>query len=183
MAGDGIKGDFDALGELREQVKELSRASTRSTFSKLCGASALQLLQREFETSTDPTGKAWAPLKRRDGQPLLDTGRLRNSFGITHANSGGFTLGTNVLYAEVHQSGATIEHPPRVNAHNRRGRFVARSKTSRIKRAVRISYTGTFTTKIPARPMVPENELPPRWQKAFEDEADELLRLLGFGGE
>ena len=59
-------------------------------------------------SGTAPDGTTWAPLKRRAGRPLRDTGRLMN--GLTRAariTDRGFALGTNVSYAPYHQSGTT----------------------------------------------------------------------------
>ena len=65
---------------------------------------------RRFETETDPTGKRWEPSIRAEeegGKTLTDTARLRQS--ITHlAASDSVRVGTNVIYAGVHQGGATI---------------------------------------------------------------------------
>ena len=65
-------------------------------------------IQMNFRQSKGPDGTPWAPLKIRQGQPLKDTGRLFNS--ITYAVSDDeVEIGTNVLYAPVHQSGAVIK--------------------------------------------------------------------------
>jgi phage gpG-like protein len=57
-----------------------------------------------FTDSRDPYGKPWKPLKRRKGQPLLDTGLLRNSLAY-RVNGLVLELGTNVDYAGPHQYG------------------------------------------------------------------------------
>lgn len=60
-----------------------------------------------FRQGKGPGGTPWEPLRIRRGQPLRDTGRLQNS--ITYAVSDTeVEIGTNVAYAAVHQSGATI---------------------------------------------------------------------------
>jgi phage virion morphogenesis protein len=63
--------------------------------------------QLRFRTQTAPDGTAWeksaAAIARR-GQTLRDTSRLRNS--ITWQLTGtGVSVGTNVVYAAIHQFG------------------------------------------------------------------------------
>lgn len=56
-------------------------------------------------------GKAQAEANRQGGaavgNPLRDTGRMRNSI-TSRVEADGVTIGTNVIYAPVHQFGATI---------------------------------------------------------------------------
>ncbi|MGK8437201.1 phage virion morphogenesis protein [Ectopseudomonas hydrolytica] len=68
-----------------------------------------------FRNSTDPYGQKWAPIQPRwrnrrrvPGQPLLDTGRLRNSIrGATTGNS--MRIFTDVEYAQYHQLGMRVQ--------------------------------------------------------------------------
>ncbi|MFP8003881.1 phage virion morphogenesis protein [Pseudomonas aeruginosa] len=68
-----------------------------------------------FRNSTDPYGEKWAPIKPRwrnrrrvPGQPLLDTGRLRNSIrGATTGNT--MRIFTDVEYAQYHQLGMGVK--------------------------------------------------------------------------
>ena len=66
--------------------------------------------QRRFETGTAPDGSAWPASFRAGlvgGRTLVDTGRLVQS--ITHnAQDDGVQVGTNVLYAAIHQFGGVI---------------------------------------------------------------------------
>jgi len=107
-----------------------------------------------FASSASPYGAPWLPLKMRQGQPLLDTGRLRNS--LTYRVQGDTVeVGTNVLYAGVHQSGMTI----------------------RAKNAPWLVFktpTGFAKVKevtIPARPFLPtaEQGLPAEWEAGILD--------------
>jgi phage virion morphogenesis protein len=63
--------------------------------------------QLRFQKGEDPQGKAWKKLAIRKGQPLLDSGRLRNSISFVTTKDSVF-IGTNVSYAKTHQFGATI---------------------------------------------------------------------------
>ena len=60
-----------------------------------------------FERETGPDGRRWTPSQRvlkHGGQTLTDTGRLRSS--ITHRAGRNFVaVGTNVIYAAIHQLG------------------------------------------------------------------------------
>lgn len=78
-----------------------------------------------FQTSTAPDGSTWAPLKhpRPPGhnpntKPLIDTGGLQDSVGyqgadhIEEVSGEGFSLGTGVYYAGVHQAGSQKKNIP-----------------------------------------------------------------------
>lgn len=68
-----------------------------------------------FRNSTDPYGEKWATIKPRwrnhrrvPGEPLLDTGRLRNSIrGATTGNT--MRIFTDVEYAQYHQAGIDVK--------------------------------------------------------------------------
>lgn len=70
-------------------------------------------LQR-FEDEEAPDGSKWLPsirAKETGGKTLTDSARLKQS--ITHkASSDQVEIGTNVIYAGVHQRGATIHGNP-----------------------------------------------------------------------
>lgn len=74
------------------------------------GAMLVTATQIRFERGVGPDGKAWEPSYRASsegGKTLVDRGHLRDS--ITHqATKDEVRVGTNVLYAAVHQFGATI---------------------------------------------------------------------------
>lgn len=65
---------------------------------------------RRFETETAPDGKPWKPSHRAietGGQTLTDKETLRDS--ISHqAGPRSVAIGTNLIYAAVHQAGAEI---------------------------------------------------------------------------
>jgi phage virion morphogenesis protein len=64
---------------------------------------AEQTIQRNFTAGGRPT--KWAPLKLRDGQPLRDTGRLMNSISAQPVGDRVVMVGTNVVYAAIHNFG------------------------------------------------------------------------------
>lgn len=76
-----------ATTDLEELASELGELATRQFMAKLVeeiSKEALRLIKREFETSTDPYGRPWAPLKRKDkgprkGGPLRKTDSMYKS--------------------------------------------------------------------------------------------------------
>jgi phage gpG-like protein len=113
-----VTGDFGKLRELEDKLEELASPEHRVEVHRRLGEAARTLLALEFEAGTDPYGTPWAPLKAREGQPLLDTGRLRNSFAPrgaarrVSATESGFFITSNVAYAVFHQDG-TAKMPKR----------------------------------------------------------------------
>lgn len=54
----------------------------------------------------DMTVKSWAPIKNSDGrQPLVKTGRMRDSITILGRSLNSRIVGSNVPYAEYHNAG------------------------------------------------------------------------------
>lgn len=71
--------------------------------------------QRRFETQTDPDGNPWPPSLRalaENGETLTDTARLRQSI-TSRSGPTDFEVGTNVVYAAIHQFGGTIHQQER----------------------------------------------------------------------
>lgn len=115
-----------------------------------------------FETSTDPYGRPWAPLKVRQGQPLKDTNALLES--ITHQVDGNSVeIGTSMPYAPPHQWGATIE------ATNAKAlRFFVNGQPVFVGRGHKIT--------IPQREMFPTEGLPADWEADSMDAIADVLR-------
>ena len=64
-------------------------------------------IKANFRKSQDPYGNTWAEIKHRKGQPLLDTGMLRNSVsGEVRGLS--IVLGSPLEYADKHQDGVHV---------------------------------------------------------------------------
>lgn len=116
---------------------------------------------RRFETQVDPDGNPWPPSLRalaENGETLTDTARLRQSI-TSSVSPTAFEVGTNVVYAAIHQFGGTVKKPARQQElfwHMGKDgaisdwRFVKRSKAN---------YSETHTIKahdvrIPARPFL-----------------------------
>jgi phage gpG-like protein len=98
-----------------QEVQERLRSTTdQAKLTKALGALGRVLVNRiriGFSRGVSPEGLPWKRPQFRTGQPLVDTSRLRNSF--THKVVGNeVTVGTDVLYARVHQFGAIIRPLP-----------------------------------------------------------------------
>ncbi|MFI0477406.1 phage virion morphogenesis protein [Paracoccus jiaweipingae] len=100
-------------GDLRAQLKAAQRAAADMTplMEDIGLALETSARTRIAETNVSPDGVAWPKSFRvetaQGGKTLFDTGRLRDS--ITHiAGPGEVEIGTNLIYAAVHQFGATI---------------------------------------------------------------------------
>lgn len=125
-----------------------------------------------FKVSTSPYGEKWAPLKFRNGQPLRDTGVLRNSL-VPRYGKDFFEFGTSHPGARVHQFGATI-----VPVKAKMLRFFAKGSKIPIFRK---------SVTIPARPYMPLDKggklvLPDAWAKSFLAVVREKLEGKGGGG-
>lgn len=60
-----------------------------------------------FRAGTDPYGLPWLAPVLRQGQPLIDTGRLRASISSRVVGQE-VEVGTNLIYAPIHQFGGLI---------------------------------------------------------------------------
>lgn len=127
-----VKGDFAKLQELAGRMRALASGKTHEKFKRVMGAEALQLVQQGLRSGVDPYGHSWAPLAHRDGQTLLDTGRLRSSFSA-QPTAKGFELGTNVQYAKFHQYG-TAGRAGGIQRRfvNARGRLISARKAEKM---------------------------------------------------
>lgn len=102
-----VEGRDAALAELGRLAARIQHP--RGMYD-LIGEALVRSTQQRFEEGRSPNGSPWPPSIRalaEGGQTLVKSARLQTS--ITHAASDqGVEVGTNVLYAAVHQFGATI---------------------------------------------------------------------------
>lgn len=99
-----LSGDFDALSTLVRKFEVAGDTETLGQLSHALADEALQLIQAGFANQADPYGKAWAPLKRREGMILSDTGRLRGSVTV-NSSPGEIRLRGTASYGTFHQNG------------------------------------------------------------------------------
>lgn len=102
-----VSGQEAVLAELAGHV---ARAGNPRGLFENIGMALVVSTQRRFEQGMAPDGFVWPPSYRalaEGGKTLVDSARLMQS--ITYnASDAGVEVGTNVLYAAVHQLGATI---------------------------------------------------------------------------
>lgn len=88
----------------------LAAAEDPTDFYDAVGGALVASTHFRFEREVDPDGNPWPPSLRAQlegGRTLTDTARLSQS--ITHqADRQGVSVGTDVIYAGVHQLGAVI---------------------------------------------------------------------------
>ena len=155
------KGDF---AKLQRIVAKLVHKNALRELNAVLAEEGLELVAEGFEAEKDPSGRDWKPTLR-GGSILRDTGRLARSF-TRKVTTTGFRIGTNVLYAKTHQFGAVIV-PTEVRALRFRHYQNGQKKQGR--------WVFAREVTIPARPMLPEGGLSPRWQKALSDAAHEVV--------
>ncbi|MCS4061725.1 phage virion morphogenesis protein [Pseudomonas putida] len=65
-------------------------------------------IKANFRRSINPYGQKWPDIKHRQGQPLINTGMLRNSIsGEVRGLS--IVLGSPLEYADIHQNGTRVK--------------------------------------------------------------------------
>lgn len=162
----GVRGDFSQLAELRRQIASLADPDFQRELTAGLAEEARTQVHFGFEREEAPDGSKWPALKSREGKPLRDTGRLRNSITVS-SNATGFTLSTGVMYAPTHQYGAII------TAKTAKG-LVFRVGGARPR--TRGQWVRKLQVTIPRRQFLPEDRISQRFENALENEADRILR-------
>lgn len=102
-----MEGDFM---KLRRSLKRLNDFDYNSLNREIGEELRDETLDR-FEKEKDPDGQPWKKsirVKEKGGQTLSDKGLLKNS--LKYKSTGeGVALGTNKIYAAIHQHGGTIK--------------------------------------------------------------------------
>lgn len=138
------------------------------------GSLLVATVAHRFAEEEGPDGEAWTPSRRAEdegGVTLTDSARLRHS--ITHsAGATKVEIGTNLVYAGIHQFGGTItKHAASMPIHRRQADIKAGvSRFARRSKADFVSYheVGEHTITMPARPFLGVS-------KADEREIEALL--------
>lgn len=153
----GVAIEVTGLDSVLAALGRLANPPMRAAFDEI-GQYLVGEIQQLFRAGTAPDGTPWKPSLRAQaegGKTLVDRGHLRDSY--THdASNTELLVGTNDKRARIHQYGGEIRP---LNARALHfvlpgGRHVATQKVT-----------------MPARPMLPEGDLPPAWQ-------DEVLDIL-----
>lgn len=97
------------IAEVLARLERLkSKGGDVGSAVKAFGSTILNRIRLGFRLGRSPWGAPWKALKLREGQPLVNTGRLRSSITMQQT-ANGVTIGTNLRQARVQQFGATIK--------------------------------------------------------------------------
>lgn len=147
--------DFErGLGEL------INRLEQRQPLMHELAAAMHDAVEENFAQQGRPARAGWSPRyarTRQGGKILQKRGRLASSISEYHDNDSA-TVGTNVVYARIHQEGGTINMPARsqrayYRQHKDGGvgnRFVKKSKSN----FSQWNTIGEYKITIPARPFL-----------------------------
>ena len=107
----GVRIRLEGADAVLAQLKAIqARVDDTAGMFRHIGAAVAASTQERFNTGTGPDGVAWAPsarAKREAGQTLVKTARLKGSI-FQQSSASGVSVGTNVIYAAIHQFGGTI---------------------------------------------------------------------------
>ncbi|WP_038906873.1 phage virion morphogenesis protein [Dickeya oryzae] len=147
--------DFErGLGEL------IQRLEHREPLMRELAAAMHDAVEENFASQGRPAWAGWSPRyakKREGGKILQKSGRLATSIN-EYSDNDSATVGTNVVYARIHQEGGTINIPARSQqAYYRQhkdgsvgNRFVKKSKSN----FSQWNTIGEYKIKITARPFL-----------------------------
>lgn len=152
-----LAGHDATLAQLAGYVARARDA--RGLFEQI-GMSLVTSTQARFERGQAPDGSPWPPSMRAKltgGKTLIETARLMRS--VTYqANDGGVEVGTNVIYAAIHQLGGNINRPARQQTLTfKRGKDGKRQQGFRKKgrgNETRTVSIGAGIVHMPARPFL-----------------------------
>lgn len=154
--------------EIAQAALDRVAAAGGDTSAMMADITAAMLLstQRRFEAEADPEGTAWPRLKPRTAarrakgrgnkpanpKILRDSNRLYSSI-IGQSSARSAEVGTNVIYAGIHQDGGTItQHPQsRVIRMRKVGKRRLFAKNSHKRATEHRATFGTRTIVIPKR--------------------------------
>jgi phage virion morphogenesis protein len=157
MMSASFKVDFGGLDEFLKGC--VDRISNPHPLMELIGETLVSSTKERMGRGVSPDGSLMKPV-RRGGVPLIDTGFLRKS--ITYnAGLADVTIGSNLVYARMHQFGGTVEPKNKkalaFRVNNKKGSVVVKKVT------------------IPARPFLGIS-------KDDREEIKEMVRLY-FSGQ
>jgi phage virion morphogenesis protein len=142
------------LGEL------IGRMEHREPLMREIAAAMGDAVEENFKNEGRPAWMGWSPAyarKRAGGKILQRSGRLASSI-VQSSDNDGATVGTNVVYARIHQEGGTIKRKARnQDLHFRQSksgqvgnRFVKKSQANFVQTVA----VGAYNIKMPARPFL-----------------------------
>lgn len=104
ISAEGVSAAEEQLGRLLERTGDLT------PLMETLGEVLVQGTRRRFESGVAPDGTPWAPsirVQKEGGKTLMLERRLRNSVQSL-ASATQVEVGSDLIYAGVHQLGATI---------------------------------------------------------------------------
>jgi phage gpG-like protein len=143
-----LSGDFDRLERLITRAGRIQSPQFRRNLLDEMAAEVNRQIGLGFRLSQDPFGRPWKPLTSRVGRPLVKTGKLQRAAQSAKPTATGVMVVIDLIQAATHQYGA------RIRAKN--------VKALRFRIGQRVVFAKSVT--IPARPFLPEGEIPPRWR-------------------
>lgn len=156
----GVRLNLDGQDEATAAFAALGdRAQSARGMYENIGMSLVTSTLHRFETGTGPDGSPWPPSLRvlaHGGKTLVETARLMRSITYQAADRS-VEVGTNVLYAAIHQLGGSIDMPARQQTvHFKTSKRTGQTRFSKAKGADR---SETFAVKshvinMPARPFL-----------------------------
>lgn len=105
-----IEGNIEAFQKALKQLSNFQKKELSQAVGEVLRESTL----KRFQNEEDPQGHKWKKSLRAMGQngsvgkTLAKSGHLKTSLGV-QASSEGVSLGTNLIYAGIHQFGGTIK--------------------------------------------------------------------------
>lgn len=145
----GIGQAVKALGRVRAGLLDIASGKALEKTADKMRARGLLLLRTVFDTSTEPSGAAMAPLVYRDGKPLVLTGALSSGARVVVVGVGAFGI---LILFEVPDTGdvKAVWH--------QRGTFRGGPTTDLRRAQNRKSFRAGEAEKqhIPPRKMLPE---------------------------
>ncbi|MGM3162397.1 phage virion morphogenesis protein [Dickeya undicola] len=145
--------DFEnGLGEL------IQRLEHREPLMREMAAAMHDAVEENFASQGRPAWAGWSPRyakKREGGKILQKSGRLAASIS-EYSDNDNATVGTNVVYARIHQEGGTINIAARSQqAHYKKdksGRW--RFSSAAAAEKTQWNTLGSYKIKMPARPFL-----------------------------
>jgi phage virion morphogenesis protein len=175
MAGAGIEVKID--GEYQKIIDALQKASSAALqrIAHTGGKSLKNVSKEAFRKQADPaTGESWTALKHLEmkaknaGCILYLGGQLFRSISMNAFPDGSEIVGSNMVYARIHQEGGTTK------GHNIKVRNAKALKFLGIYRNL-VHHPGSV---IPARPYL---GVPKDFERQFFDDP-KIKELLGMAG-
>lgn len=145
--------NFDRLAQAMNGLVRLGLNPVRMLDD--LGMEWLTITQDRFEAERDPDGRRWEETQR-GGAILRDTNRLYQSLTY-EVEADGVVVGSNVVYAAIHQFGGTIKHAARTTTIYRKynkktGELGNRFVKKRNSNFATDHSVGEYEAVIPARP-------------------------------